>query len=575
MRRLMAGCAAGLFVVAVATTASGQNLNVDLGDNFGSPPSTYAAAGTAGTWNTVNIESVALVDTAGFATTVSLTASADFTGAGPGMSPDVALLGDHIGDCNGVVEWSLAFTGLEHGNYRVLLYAPSHTSIDTGDMLVNGIAVPAILGASELQGGVSHTSLAVSVSGGTLDISGLSSGSGLCIGLAGVQIEDPLVSAPVALNVDLSDISGSPLSNYAAAGRAGTWNTVNIESAALFDTTGAASGVSLTASADLTSSGPGMSPDVALLGDHIGTCSGVIEWSLAFTGLEDGSYRVLLYAPSHTAFDTGDMLVNGIAVPAILGASELQGGGSHAAVVVSVSGGTLDISALPSGSGLCIGLAGVQIEGPLAPPGPVALNVDLGFPGQISPPSSYAAAGTAGTWNPVGIESTVLLHGDGSISLVSLTASADSTGGGPPGMSPDVDLLGDHIGDCNGVIEWSLAFTGLEDGSYRVLLYAPSNTIFDTGDMLVNAIAVPAILGASELQGGVSHTAVVVSVSGGTLDISGSSSGAGLCAGLAGVQVEGPLPKPVPALTVGGRAVLPILLALLSGLSIRRRVSAT
>jgi len=66
-----------------------------------------------------------------------------------------------------------------------------------------------------------------------------------------------------------------------------------------------------------------------------------------------------------------------------------------------------------------------------------------------------------------------------------------------------------------------------------------------------------------------------VSVSGGTLDISGSSSGAGLCAGLAGVQVEGPLPKPVPALTVGGRAVLPILLALLSGLSIRRRVSAT
>lgn len=153
MRRLMAGCAAGLFVVAVATTASGQNLNVDLGDNFGSPPSTYAAAGTAGTWNTVNIESVALVDTAGFATTVSLTASADFTGGGPGMSPDVALLGDHIGDCNGVVEWSLAFTGLEHGNYRVLLYAPSNTIFDTGDMLVNAIAVPAILGASELQGG--------------------------------------------------------------------------------------------------------------------------------------------------------------------------------------------------------------------------------------------------------------------------------------------------------------------------------------------------------------------------------------------------------------------------------------
>ena len=398
MRRLVVGCSAGLFVVAVATTASGQNLNVDLGDNFGSPQSTYAAAGTAGTWNTVNIESVALVDTAGSATTVSLTASADFTGGGPGMFPDVALLGDHIGDCNGVIEWSLAFTGLEHGNYRVLLYAPSNISIDTGDMLVNGIAVPAILGASELQGGVSHTSLAV-----------------------------------------------------------------------------------------------------------------------------------------------------------------------------SVSGGTLDISALASDSGLCIGLAGVQIEGPLAPPGPVALNVDLGFPGQISPPSSYAAAGTAGTWNPVGIESTVLLHGDGSISLVSLTASAGLTGAGP-GMSPDVDLLGDHIGDC---AEWSLAFTGLEDGSYRVLLYAPSHTALDSGDMLVNAIAVPAILGASELQGGVSHTAVVVSVSGGTLDISALPSGLGVCIGLAGVQLEGPLPKPVPALTVGRRAVLSVLLALVGGIAIRRRFSAT
>jgi hypothetical protein len=142
-------------------------------------------------------------------------------------------------------------------------------------------------------------------------------------------------------------------------------------------------------------------------------------------------------------------------------------------------------------------------------------------------------------------------------------------------MSPDVALLGDHIGDCNGVIEWSLAFTSLEDGSYRVLLYAPSNIIFDTGDMLVNGIAVPAILGASELQGGSSHTSVVVSVSGGTLDISGSNSGSGLCVGLAGVQIEGPLPKPLPALTVGGRAVLPILLALVGGLAIRRRVSAT
>ena len=57
MRRVLAGCSTGLFLFVMAKTASGQNLNVDLGDFSGSPPSTYAAAGTAGVWNTLNIES--------------------------------------------------------------------------------------------------------------------------------------------------------------------------------------------------------------------------------------------------------------------------------------------------------------------------------------------------------------------------------------------------------------------------------------------------------------------------------------------------------------------------------------
>jgi hypothetical protein len=179
--------------------ASAQNLNVDLGDVAGSPPNSYTAAGTAGVWNTLNIEAAALLEIEGSAGTVAVTVSSDSLSACPAVPPDGELLGDNVFDCNGVPEWSLGFTGLTNGDYSVVLYAPSHASIETGDMLVNGVAVGSLLGSSTLQAGVSHSFVFTEVSGGTLDISGLGGSSGLCAGLAGLQINALGMPGPILI----------------------------------------------------------------------------------------------------------------------------------------------------------------------------------------------------------------------------------------------------------------------------------------------------------------------------------------------------------------------------------------
>lgn len=568
MKGIRSACSVGFLAFVCATTASGQSFNVDLGDFSGTPPDTYAAAGVAGVWNTLNIESASLVDINGAASGVSLAVSAEALTSGPGTPPDQTLLGDNIFDCNGTLEWSLAFTGLANGSYDVLVYAPSHTGIDTGNMLVNGVAVAPLLGASALQEGVSHRSVAVSVIGGTLDISGLGGTSGLCAGLAGVQIEGP---GPIALNVDVGPTDHlPPPSDYSAAGIAGTWNALSFGSASLVNADGSPSAVSMTVDSESANSGgPGSPPDSLLLGDAIFDCDGIPRWSLAFAGLSNGLYRVLVYAPSNDALYTGDLLVNGVSATPVDGASSIQPGASHTGVVVGVSDGTLDISGTGNDSVRCAGVAGAQIDGPVIP-GFVSLNVDLGASTQASPPSSYAAAGTAGTWNGVSIGSAALVDSDASSSSVSMTANAESLGTGP-GQSPEVDLLGDYISDCNGVREWSVSFSGLVDGGYRIRLYAPSNTVIETGDMLVNGKTVPTLLGASTLQDGVSHTSVIAAVSGGALDISGVSNTPGLCAGLAGVQLEGPLSGTIPALTTGGCATLLVLLFLCGVLVFGRR----
>ena len=78
-------------------------------------------------------------------------------------------------------------------------------------------------------------------------------------------------------------------------------------------------------------------------------------------------------------------------------------------------------------------------------------------------------------------------------------------------------------------------------------LYAPSNTLLETGDMTVNGLAVDGIPGSSSsspLLSGISWTAVAVDIDDGTLTIAGSGS---CFSRLAGLQT---VPEPSASLAL-------------------------
>jgi hypothetical protein len=214
--------------------------------------------------------------------------------------------------------------------------------------------------------------------------------------------------------------------------------------------------------------------------------------------------------------------------------------------------------------------SGVLLLSAAAPASAQNFNVDLGSVNG-TPPSSYAGAGTAGSWNTLGLGVAGLLDTGGAATGVSVDVSSDGDTGTGGGIGDDITLIGDNILDC-GTDQWSLAFSGLQDGSYRVILYAPSNGNVYTGDMLVNGAPVAALPGTNlALTEGVSYAVVVANVSGGALDLSGAGDGSFNCAGLAGVQIEGPAPPFVPALSKGGLALLALLVAVGSGRVLRRK----
>jgi hypothetical protein len=95
------------------------------------------------------------------------------------------------------------------------------------------------------------------------------------------------------------------------------------------------------------------------------------------SGLESGSYRVYLYAPSHNAVSTGEMTVNGTAVaslPGDIGGSLIEGV-SYASVLAQLTDGTLAISGIVDVHG---GLAGLQVVPVPEPGGAVLLATGVG-----------------------------------------------------------------------------------------------------------------------------------------------------------------------------------------------------
>ncbi|MBX3323606.1 MAG: hypothetical protein KF757_11510 [Phycisphaeraceae bacterium] len=123
MKRVLIGCAVGL-----ASVASGQSINIDLGTEAGTPGSGYAAAGHAGYWNdALHGEALDLKDLNGNPTGVSIILPHDFST--PITDPNLAggalaLLGDAMSGFGDVMAF-IQFSGLAPGIYDVFAYGYS------------------------------------------------------------------------------------------------------------------------------------------------------------------------------------------------------------------------------------------------------------------------------------------------------------------------------------------------------------------------------------------------------------------------------------------------------------------
>jgi hypothetical protein len=216
----------------------------------------------------------------------------------------------------------------------------------------------------------------------------------------------------------------------------------------------------------------------------------------------------------------------------------------------------------------------------IAPETDRVFNLDIGS-ANGTPSSSYGAAGPTGTWNTInGFANTPLLDGDGYPSGISATLTTLFTDGVPSPATDTFALLGDHALDCVGeVLGWEILVDGLSDGDYRVWIYAPTaasgagGSTIETGTVEVNGVAVSSLPGdaSGALIEGTSYARVDVVVSGGSIGILGTGTGATDCAGVAGIQIEGPLPPAVPALGTARRALLTALLAAGAGILYCRR----
>ena len=165
----------------------------------------------------------------------------------------------------------------------------------------------------------------------------------------------------------------------------------------------------------------------------------------------------------------------------------------------------------------------------------------------------YGGAGEQGFWNQARLGTTSdLIDINDTVTGVSVDVIAQTDGGSSTPQSPgDIDkLLGDNIftNTPSGGL-WEVQLSGLSDGLYEIIIYAPSNTAVSTGLMTINGDLVGELPGTNpaSLIDGVSYGIYSTIVSGGLLDISGTTTGSDFShSGIAGMQLS-PSPIPLPA----------------------------
>ena len=243
---------AGLGLLALSVHAGAQGFNVDFnGAAAILPAPTYAAAGTAGTWNDVQVLStnLPLVDKSGAATGVTITTdtalqfSLTFDNANM-AGDDAALLEDII--YGGVIGnfYPITFNGLANGEYDVYTYAIAPdakvTFLTDVDVTQSTDGVQVVGGSlftnGHTQGG-SYAKHTATVTSGTLTVQvRINSGD---LSVNGIQLEpNGGVGTPFCFG-DGTGTTLCPCGNTGAAGRGCANSTAS--GGALLEATGSAS----------------------------------------------------------------------------------------------------------------------------------------------------------------------------------------------------------------------------------------------------------------------------------------------------------------------------------------------
>jgi hypothetical protein len=200
------GLKLALIAAALCGVVSAEVVYIDIGSAGGAVASSYGAAyGTPGVWNTITVPSTLnLANTSGLATDVDMTISSSGTVEMGGYSGGVTgegisqLVSDNFWVAG--VTWTISLTGLADSLYDVYVYAPSHSSVSTGNFTINGTSVSSIPGSTDNTWieGVNYKLIEnISTSGGMLTLTS-STASGYS-GVAGLQIVGTIPEPATAL----------------------------------------------------------------------------------------------------------------------------------------------------------------------------------------------------------------------------------------------------------------------------------------------------------------------------------------------------------------------------------------
>jgi hypothetical protein len=189
-----------LAAVVVIAPAAGQSLNVEFGDGASAPPASYAAAGLAGVWNSlegVELVTYPLVDLNGAAipaTLKNIGAPSSLQVNDPlTFGADEALMDEMIISFNNPVDACIFFSGLAPGEYDVLVYAmtPGNAGLQSRVRVDFANEPPIWIGGAwpgQQQEGITYAHHTVTVTNGSMGLHSGDWGTLVQSGINGIQL---------------------------------------------------------------------------------------------------------------------------------------------------------------------------------------------------------------------------------------------------------------------------------------------------------------------------------------------------------------------------------------------------